>query len=121
MSATAENPALHTITREYMSTTSEHLLVLVQGDMVISTFPADQTDAAIDLARVLCRAIAQPVDLFRVRSCEVESVESGAIAHPVEPGWTHVAHLHFVFLVGVDVVMCDPGLSDTVVERHSTP
>ena len=118
MSATAENSAPHTIASEYRSTSAEHLLALIQGDMIISTFPADQTDAAIDLARVLCRAVTQPVDLFRVRCCEVESVAAGAIAHTAEPGWTHVAHLHFIFLVGVDVVMCDPGLRDSVADQH---
>lgn len=121
MSATAENPVQHAITNEDMSIGAEHMLALVQGDMVISTFPEDQTDAAIDLARVLCRALMQPVDIFRVCCCDVESARAGTHAHTAGPGWTHIAHLHFTFLQGVDVVMCDPGQRGDVANQHPAP
>lgn len=116
MSATAETTALHSNPDDHVSTGAE-MLALVQGDMVISTFPEDQMDAAIDLARVLCRALTQPVDLFRVRCCEVGSVGAGERAHTAGPGWTRVAHLHYRFRVGVDLVMCDPERPEAPVVR----
>lgn len=98
-----------------------HLLALVQGDLVISTFPEDQTDAAIDLARVLCRALTQPVDLFRVRQSEFERVQSGAIPHTAGPGWTHLAHLHITFPLGVAIDVRDPAMREKLAGQLLAP
>jgi len=117
MNATAETMSPRTIPIGSQDLGIAQMLVLVQGDVVIATFPEHQTNAAIDFARVLCRALAQPVDLFRIHSSKVERVKSGAIAHTADPRWIHLAQLYFTFLVGVEIKVHDQDLREKMAAQ----
>jgi hypothetical protein len=105
---------------DFTNDKTPHLLALVQGDLIIVTFPEDQLDAAIDLARVLCRALRQPVDLFRVSMSAAENVQAGANVH-AGPGWAHLAHLHITLSSGVEVDVRDPSVSNSVALQQPNP
>lgn len=112
MSALAEPVAQHATISLSERNGPGHMLALVQGDVVISTFPEDQTDAAIDLARVLCRALTQPIDLYCVCHHESMPVQFGASADTAGPGWTHLAHLHTTFFSSVAIEVHDPAMRE---------
>ena len=69
------------------------MLALVQEGMVISTFPGYQVEAAIDLARVLCRALAQPIEIFRLRSGDATGLYSGAVVGERDAAWALFAQV----------------------------
>lgn len=79
------------------------ILALVQDHLVISTFPGHQMAAAIDLARVLCRALAMPVDIFRLRASDAPGVQSGTITPIAPAGWIPLAHVRPSRPSGVEV------------------
>jgi hypothetical protein len=105
---TGETLLSHAITVEEKEIGLGRVLALVQDHLVISTFPGHQFEAAIDLARVLCRALTQPVDVFRLRRSDAAGVHSGAVATTSDPAWTHLAHVDRSLLTGVHVEICDP-------------
>ncbi len=97
------------------------VLVLVQNHLIISTFPEQEVEGAIDLARVLCRALAQSVDLFRLQTAENICVQVGTLANSGCPEWVHLVHVRLTFLKGVKVEVYDPTLADSVVRQHPRP
>ncbi len=107
MSLITEGLPSHAITIDPIEVDTAHVLALVQGDLVISTYPEQQVDAAIDLARVLCRALAQPVDVFRIRHFGTHDVQAGAQSDSGAPEWMRLAHVRLTFLSGVEVDMYD--------------
>ena len=121
MSTIAEVFAPHSIASEPNEVDDGCVLVLVQGNQVISTFPAHQVDAAIDLARVLCRALAQVVDIFRISRCGADRVWAGGNADTGAPEWTHLAHVSLKFLLGVDIDVRDPETRENLTKQLSTP
>ena len=107
MTAIFEGSPSHSITIEPIEVDTAHVLALVQGDLVISTYPEHQVDAALDLARVLCRALAQPVDVFRIRHFGTHGVQTGSQSDSGAPEWMRLAHVRLTFLSGVAVDMYD--------------
>lgn len=121
MSAIAEVISNHAITIEPNETLTRRVLALVHDNMIISTYPGHQSDAAIDLARVLCRALAQPIDIFRLHRSACEGLHAGAFADTKGPDWVHVAHVHSTFLSGVKIEVFDHDLRAAGVHQHSAP
>lgn len=95
----------------------ERVLVLVQDYLVISTFPDHQVENAIDLARVLSRALAQPVDVFRRPRSDVENVQVGASVSPTHTHWILLAHVRVSLFSGVVVELHDPGIGVLVADH----
>jgi hypothetical protein len=121
MSAVAEALSNHAIAIEPHDMLGQHAFALVQDNLIISTFPGHQAAAAIDLARVLCRALGQPVDVFRFQRCPTERVQAGAIADANRPEWLHFAHVHATFLRGIKIDLHDPDLRDAAGQPYATP
>jgi hypothetical protein len=72
---------------------TNQILVVIQNHFVVSTFPGSHDDAAINLARVLCRSLEQPVDIFRLRRIEALGIHCGLAVKPQYPAWTPVAQV----------------------------
>lgn len=96
------------------------LLALVQNDLVISVFPEHQREAAIDLARVLCRALGQPIRIFQ-RCRAGGRVETGSAACDLSQGeWTLVAHANCSLLGSVVIAICDVDPSGADEQRDES-
>jgi hypothetical protein len=89
-------------------------LVLVQDDLVIATYAGQQDDAALDLARVLCRAIGRPVEIFRVPQSHAYALRAGVLAPVHERCWRRFARVHSSLLGGVQV---EPGESESHLQQ----
>ena len=108
MCARSETESNHATVAEPQDMAVPRVLVLVQNHLIIATFPEQQVEAAIDLARVLCRALAQTVDLFRINPIASDDVQVGALANSGSPEWVRLAHVRATFLKGVKVEIYDP-------------
>ena len=108
MNTIADPLSLYAIDLQCQHLGNERALALVQNGMVISTFPGTQWVAALDLARVLCRALTQPVDLFRIRTSVAEGVTAGDVAEVEDPAWSRLALVRPSLLSGIEVEICDP-------------
>jgi len=93
------------------------VLALVQDYLVISTFPHHRVEAAIDLARVLSRALALPVDVFRLRRSDAENLQVGASVSPTHTDWILLAHVRVSLFSGVVVETHDPGIGVLVADH----
>lgn len=110
MSALTDQLSEHAIAVECQHLRLDRVLALVQDHLVIATFPGHQEAAAFDLARVLCRALAQPIDLFRLGGEDANGVRAGLVATAVLPRWTHLAQVRPSLFSQVDIEICDPHL-----------
>lgn len=72
----------------------DEVLVLVQDRLVVSTYAGDQAEAALDLARVLCRALGQPVELYRLPQAATSGLSAGMAAPATDTAWTRFAEVH---------------------------
>lgn len=68
-------------------------LVLVQDHLVISSYAGDQIDPSLDLARVLCRALGRPVEIYRVQQGDVSVLRPGTTL-PQDRAWATLAVVH---------------------------
>lgn len=84
----------------------QQMLVVVLNQHVVSIFPSTQSIAAINLGRVLCRALDKPVDIYRLPYNDNDSVRSGIIVHSQHPDWYPLAHVRKSesFSVAVELV-----------------
>lgn len=84
------------------------MLVLVQDHLVVGSFSKDQFIAALDLARVLCRALAQPFDLFQLRDVAPADVQVGMQAMTEGPLWLCLARVRPSLHAGSEVEIYQP-------------
>ena len=84
------------------------VLVLVQDHLVISTFPIAQCRAALELAQVLCRALGQSVQLFRVAPSPASRLQVGMEAPVDDPSWQVLATAHPALPHKVMIDFSDP-------------
>lgn len=97
----------HSIQLQNRCTGLDHALMLVQDRMVISIFPGHQVDAALDLARVLCRALSRPVELFRLHRVAAQGVHAGTMPDLNDPSWIRVAQVRPSLVGNITVETCD--------------
>lgn len=83
---------LEAVSSHHPATAAGDSLVLVQDQQVIATYAAHQDEAALDLARVICRAIGHPVEIFRVRQDQAGTLQAGVVAPVHERGWRRFAY-----------------------------
>lgn len=110
MSALADNLSTHAIHLDNPCVGLDEVLTLVQDHLVISIFPRHQLGAALDLARVLCRALGRPVELFRLSRADAGQVHSGMAATGDDPAWVLLALVRPSLVGNIEVEIYDAEL-----------
>lgn len=114
MNTIADSLSLYAIDLQCQHLGNERALALVQNGLVISTFPGTQWVAALDLSRVLCRALAQPVDLYRIHSSVADGVTAGDAVDVEDAAWVHLAQVRPSLVSGIEVEICDPEITSRI-------
>lgn len=110
MSTLADTYSTHAIQLDNPRVGLDQVLTLVQDQLVISIFPGHQLGAALDLARVLCRALTRPVELYRLRRVDAEQVRSGMAALMDDPSWILLAQVRPSLVGNIKVEIYDAEL-----------
>ncbi|MBA3697354.1 MAG: hypothetical protein H0W78_00610 [Planctomycetes bacterium] len=114
MSSIVDSLSLHAIDLHYDYLGAERALALVQNGMVVSTFPGTQWQAALDLARVLSRALGQVVAVFRLPRSVAEGLHAGERVSTDEPAWTCMAQVRPSLLAGIEVEIWDSEMTTQI-------
>lgn len=110
MSAFVDTLSAHAVQLDQPCPGFDQVLTLVQDQLVISIFPGHQQGAALDLARVLCRALTRPVELYRIGRADAEQVHAGMTVSVDDPAWVLLAQVRPSLVGNIELEIYDPEL-----------